>query len=371
MTYSNYLSQLRSDNSKVVIKLELLDKNENVIRDITEDMLDGSININLQNGARRSASITLQNFDNKYTPKKNGLIWLNSKFRISSGLVVNEEPYLFSNGVFCLSQPETASFMTETTTTLSLEDKWSYVDGTLLGTLPADYIIPVGTNIGEAVRAIIVSVMIDVKAPIIVPTTITSPYTLTLNRGDNIGDMLIKLAEMISYECYFDKNGHFRFQPVYDDQKKESSWDYSTNESTYLGSSRKFDYTKVRNSIYVYGDNINGSQVTGIANDTYLFSSTNVNLIGNRVAVIEDDIIFSSSLATQRAEYELKKQTMIQESTSLTSVPLYHLDCGDIITIEDEGNDLKRDRYIVSGINLTLDAGSEMQLDVWKTRPLE
>jgi hypothetical protein len=371
LIFEDYVKKLRNPRSEVIFKIEILDQNENSILDITDDMLDGSINVNLQNGARRSASLSMININNKYTPNKNGLIWLNTKFKISSGLIVNGEEYLFSNGIYCLSEPETSSYFSDTTASFSLDDKWSYADGTLRGTLKADYIIPVGTNIGEAVKAIIVNELVDVKSPLIVPTSIISPYTLTLNRGDNFGDMLIKLAEMISYECFYDKNGQFKFQPVFDDNKKVPSWDYSTEESTYLGSSRKFDYTKVKNSVYVYGDNINGSQVQGIAQDTYVFSQTNINKIGERVIVFEDDIIFNNTLASERAAYELKKTTIIQESTSLNSVPLFHLDCGDIVTIEDKNNDLQRERYIISGMNFSLSAGSEMKVDVWKTRPLE
>jgi hypothetical protein len=366
MSLADYLSAIRN-SADVSYRIELLDKNEDAIEDITEDFLDGSISIRYQNGDRRSADLSLINIDNKYTPSHKGRIWANTKIKISCGL----DDFVLSIGIFCLVEPETTSNFSETTSSLSLNDKWSLVDGTLSGTLKSDYIIPVGTNIGAAVKTIIATEIGDVKPPIIIPTTVATPYTLTLDRGDNFGDMLIKLAEMISYECFYDKNGHFRFQPVGNDDNNPSMWDYSTNEVTYLGSSRRFDFAQLKNSVYVYGDNINGSQIQGSAQDTYLFSPTSVGLIGERVKLINDDIIFNNTLATQRAAYELRKAIIVQESTSLTSVPMFHLDVGEIITIEDSGNDLNRDRYIISGLDIPLNISSTMKVDVWKSRPLE
>jgi hypothetical protein len=365
-TFADYITTLRTD-ANVEYKIELLDANENVIEDITPDFNDGSVNVNYQNGSRRSASLNLNNDNNKYTPNPKGRIWANTKIKISSGL----NGYLNSNGIFCLIQPEVFSYFSDAHATLSLNDKWSTVDGTTSGTLVSDYIIPVGSNIGDAAKSIISTQIGDVKPPIIVPTTVTSPYTLTINRGDNYGSMLIKLAEMISYECFYDKNGQFRFQPVGDDSIKPSIWDFSTNEVTYLGSSRRFDFSKLKNSIYVKGDNINGTQVAGSAKDSYIFSPTYVNLIGERVLDIDDDIIGTSDLASQRAAYELRKAVIIQENLSLDCIPIFHLEEGNIITIEDSGNNLNRDRYIVSGISLPLNVSSTMRVDVWKNRPLQ
>ncbi len=372
VTYAQYLDALRNSNSnEVIFKIEILDKYENIISDITEEMLDGSVNINLQNGSRRSASLTLMNINNKFTPDDKGLIWLNTKFKISSGIVVNGEDYLFSNGIYCLSEPEINSKFSDTTAQFNLVDKWAFCDGSLKGTLKADYIIPVGTNIGDAVKSIISTELLEIKPPIITPTTIVSPYTLALNRGDNFGDMLIKLAEMISYECFYDKEGYFRFQPVASDVTRPSEWDFSTSEFSYLGATRKYQWDKIKNSVYVYGDNINGSQVIGNAQDTYLFSPTRIALIDERVLVVQDEIIFSSPLAAQRATYELRKATISQETVSISCVPIFSLNEEVIITLTDQGLDLDRERYLISSIDLSLSYDSEMRLNVWKIRPLE
>jgi hypothetical protein len=370
VTYEQYLTALREPNVEVVYKIELLDKNENVIDDITEDLIDCSVTMTMQNGQRRSATLTLVNLYNKYTPNVNGYIWLDKKIRMWSGIKVNSEDYLFSHGIFVIYEPDADSHFSDTKVTLALRDKWSYLNGDLKGTLKNDYIIAVGSNIGNAVRDIIVTEAKEVKPPIIVPTTVTSPYTLTINRGDTYADMLIKLSEMISYNLYFDSNGILRFEPDTNDNLKPIAWNFGQDEISYQGSNRRYEFYKVKNSVYIFGDNVNGSQCHGEAQDSYIFSNTKVDLIDERVLVIEDDIIYTNDLCQQRANYELKKAVLLNEVIDTNCITIPHLNEGDIVTIEDDGNGLERDRRLIQNITLPLKYDTQMQVNLWQVRQI-
>lgn len=371
ITYEQYISACRSTDREIALKIELLDKNENVIDNLTDDFIDGSVTMTLQNGQRRSASLTLMNINNKYTPKAKGKIWLDKKIKIWAGLKINREDYLFPQGVFCIGDPRAGSYFSDTTVTLDLKDKWSYLNGVLKGVLKTDYIINVGENVGNAVRDIILNEAKDVKSPIIVPTTVTSPYTLTLNRGDNYAEMLLKLAGMVSYQIYYNKDGRLVFQPVADDNKRPSVWNFGTEEVNYLGSERTFEFTKIKNDVHVYGNNINGSQVYGHTQDNYIFSDTKIALVEERVLVIEDEVINTNDLAQQRANYELRKATTKNESVSMPCISLYHLNEEEIVTIQDNGNGLNRDRYLIQNITKSLKYDVNMPINLWKVRPLE
>ena len=83
-TIQEYLQQRRSYLvDKYHAKVEILDINENTLEEITDDVLDGSISVTLQNGSRRSASITLSNKTRKYNLSPSGTIWLNTKLSLS------------------------------------------------------------------------------------------------------------------------------------------------------------------------------------------------------------------------------------------------------------------------------------------------
>ena len=241
------------------------------------------------------------------------------------------------------------------------------LDGTLGGELEAEYIVNVGTNIGVAVKAILQDAG-EVKSPIISPITINTPYTLVKNPGDTYADLLIELAEMVSWEVNYDRNGYPRFQTPTNLDSTGSTWDYSTEEILYLGSQHKYEYTKIRNYIVVYGDNINGQLFRAVAQDNNAQSPTRVSLIGKRVDVITDDLIYTTSLAQQRADYELQKAIALIESVNMNSIPIDIIEGGNIITIFDESNGLYADRFLVNSVNFPLVNDGEMKLNVWKTR---
>jgi hypothetical protein len=371
VSYSDYLKALTSQNAEMIYKVELLNNKEVPLRDITSDLIDGSVTLTLQNGARRSANITLMNLDNKYTPDSTRNIWLDSKFRIWVGIKVNGEDYLFSKGIFVLYEPQINSTFTDTTASFNLVDKWSYFNGDLGGTLASDYIIPVNTNIGSAVSSIVTTQVKDVNTPIISSISTTSPYTLTMTHGDTFAEMILKLADMVSYEVFFDSSGILRFQAVADDNLRPSKYDFSTHDVMYLGSNRRYIFNKIRNSVRVYGDNVNGLQVIGQASDNNIFSPTSILKITERVKVIDDEIINTVDLANQRAVYELKKAVILQEIVDVRCIPIPHLEEENIITIEDAGNGLQRDRYLIQSLSYPLRYDGEMQLSVWKVREIE
>ena len=128
-TIQEYLQQRRSYLiDKYHAKLEVLDIQENVLEEIIEDILDGSINVTLQNGSRRSASVTLSNKDRRYSLDPNGLFWLNTKFRISTGIEINGNIQWYSQGIFVLGEVNESSTNSSSIITLELYDKFSLLN---------------------------------------------------------------------------------------------------------------------------------------------------------------------------------------------------------------------------------------------------
>lgn len=369
VTYNDYLSALNQKPLSPIIKIELLDYNENVLDDITSDFVTGNINMLMQNGQRRTATLTLTNKDNKYSPNEFGKIWINNKIRIWTGIVVNGEDYLIQRGVFVIFDCETVSEINDRYINLTLRDKWSILNGELQGILPNVYIVHIGSNIGEALRTAL-SLSGEIHSPIIVPTDIVSPYTLVINRGETYADLFLKLAGMISYEIFYDQHGILRFQPVNDDNTRPSIWDYSTDNLMYLGSTKKYPFNEVKNVVYVYGNNILGTEAVGIARDEYIFSPTRTSLIGEKAYVITDEIISTNELAVQRAEYELRLKVIIQEKVDLPSINLPHLNEETIVTVRDIHNNLNKDRYLIYSINCPLKWDETATLTLWKVRSL-
>lgn len=333
------------------------------------DLLGGNLNLTNQSGSRRSCTINLKNEDGKYIPIPEQNLWINTKFRVYTGLKVNGEDYFVSRGIFVLSQPEVNSFLSEKTASLTALDKFALLDGTLAGELEAEYIIDVGTSIEDAVRAVF-SDAGEVKSPIITPTTVVTPYTIVKNPGDTFGDILIELANMLSWQCFYDRNGYPRFQPPTDINKAGSVWDFITNEVVYLGSSHRYQYDKVRNYIVVIGDNVNGLLYRATAGDTNPTSPTRIDLIGKRTKVIIDDLIYSTELAQARANYELLQAIMLNESVDIRSIPIDVIGEDTVITISDTSAGLNTDRFLVQSVSFPFNYDGEMTASVWLVRSL-
>jgi len=369
LTIQDYITAVQSINRKHVCKIEVLDQYQNVLEIIQEDIISGNVNINNSLGARRSATLTLKNDDGKYSPSYRGTLWIQKRIRIFSGLNINGEDYFIDKGIFVISEVQAISNFSEKLAIITLLDKFSFLDGTIAGDLTSEYIIPVGTNVRDAVIAIFQQAG-EVIFPVIYTTSETTPYTIIKNSGDTYSSLLTDLANMVSYTCYYSKFGIPMFVQPTNEQLEHETYNFSTTEVNYLGSTHRFKFDSVKNTVFVYGDNIEGHLVKASSIDTNWFSSTRVSLIGTRSLIITDENIYTDQLAQDRADYELKKAIILQESVDLQSIPIDLINEGDVITILDSSNLLNRDRYLVNSISTPLLSNGNATLNCWKIRAI-
>lgn len=107
----------------------------------------GTLAVNLQNGTRRTATVTLANLDGAFDYNVNSL-WFGQEVALDEGLVLpNGEDYYIQQGVFLLEEPEETVRPGERTVTYHLTDKWANLDGTLWGKLEGTYRGAKGANI--------------------------------------------------------------------------------------------------------------------------------------------------------------------------------------------------------------------------------
>ncbi|MCA9459738.1 MAG: DUF5048 domain-containing protein [Nanoarchaeota archaeon] len=84
------------------------------------------------------------------------------------------------------------------------------------------------------------------------------------------------------------------------------------------------------------------------------------------------DNIYMSSLAQERADYELYLRCKIQDSVTLTCVPIYWLDVNWVIEItlpNKQGNETT-EQYLIKSINTTLDINGTQTISLMKYYPL-
>lgn len=370
------ISQLEQDviNSNIrqpIFIIEFLDRNENTLDEVTLDVLDGSMNFNASQNARRSVSLTLNNFHKKYMPSSTSKLWISNRFKIKAGyLYGNNQKLLYDQGVFLLGNPNLLSSPTERTTTIEGLDKWALLDGTKGGTLKHKLIIDVDTRVDYAVKQIVEKF----ENKFIIDTCDTIlPYTIEKEPGTPISDVLTEICDIVSYECFYDNMGWLRFQKHLDPkdyQSTPSSWYYTstvTPNNLYRNGTRKLNWNDFRNSIMVMGTLLdNGMQIQAEAKDLS-DSDMSIDKIGEYFELIADDKIWDNTLAQNRANWELQKRIMVAEEVGINIHANFSHQLNDVVTVVDENNGTSGN-YAIQNISYNIGYDTEMSLGLWAIR---
>lgn len=364
-SFDEYIEVLKSGTIKPRIKIEWLRVDETVESEIVEDILDGNLTINKNNGVRRVIDFTVKN-SVSLLPHIDG-IWINKKLRLSLGVQLpTGGDYLIQQGVFVLSNPSYTSSPSGSTVTFQAMDKFSLLDGQNgSGILQDIFLIASGTNINTGVQSILTAFK-DTIPPNLQPSTKTFPYDLRKGQTDNVGSMLQSIAYFASRNVYYDEYGRLTFVDDIDDDKKASLWDFNFQDDRfcYLGSTIENQFSAVRNVVKVIGDNSssNGLIAVGVAKDTDLTSPTNIYRIGEIPHVVQNNYIQTNADAQALAEYMLKGLKVLNSTFSLDVIPMYHLDVDRVVTITDPSLGYVKQRFLIQSMSIGLGVDRSMTI---------
>jgi hypothetical protein len=411
-----YMKAALQSNIRPRIKVEILDENESVISEITNEISAdsvGRVSINYQQGVRATCSITLIDKDGSFIPKsENQLFWINRKFKIymglstrrnfaqdtflahgltpeqlvlyseleedivlaGSGIVGEIDTYWFSLGVFYVTNPSVTRDFSNQTVTIDGVDKFG-IFGSELGynQLETTYVIPAGTNIYQAIRDILLidkgnGYVMDPIVPILDPIFSTQilPYDINKSPGSYLGEILIEFGYILGADVYYDVDGRFTLTASTTDlfyDQKASIWEFSDVLPEYSNSRLEFDFVNAINTVKVTADNVNGRIIEYTAENNNPASSTRIELIGRKVApMINSSYIYSEQQAKEYAEFVLRNRSIVQTMISFNSTLLPHLNVNNVVGITDKYFDYVRQRFIIKTIDIPLDTKSLMSI---------
>jgi hypothetical protein len=366
VTNAAYQSALNRLHNTYKIKLEILSDEETVIGEIVKDLsitAVGQININYEQITRRSCSLSLINVEKKYIPNKNSPFWLNRKFKIWLGLVVDKDIYWWSQGIFYTVSA------TATGRILSIEgvDKGGALDGTLkLNMTEAQYQFKRGKALTEMIKQ---TLALDVGNPYgsknspigfggnrpidSQPPLVGIEYygyqtvaDISIDANSYISDFFIKLAELYAADCYYNNNGNLVFEQHIDSTGYTyvpTQWEFIDLSSTYEDVNYEYSF-EGENVVTVY-TNATQAGLKNVAwtayNDNPL-SPINVSTGIRRASHIEIpyyNYVDEQELA--QAEADLKQiQNEIKEKGIDTTITVYgNIDCNNRqLLVWDETN---------------------------------
>lgn len=349
---------------------------------------EGSLTVNLQNGKRRCATVTLSNMDGAYDYDVNKL-WFGQQVRLSEGLILpNGEDFYIPQGVFYVLNPEEEFMPTGRTVQLNLEDKWCYLDGTLFGNLDGIYEVPLNRNIFVAIQSILElprgnGYPVDNIQPLF--TNYYNSQTTTLPDGSVISDLLmpytyrcdsdngtyadiiLEMNKILAGWIGYDPTGRLRLDPSQDDildVSKPILWTFTPTEQQFLGATYTVKNQDVYNDIIIKGESLTEyGNVAGRASNYDPASDTNINLIGMKTYREAASGYYSRRQCEDLAVFKLKRQTVLQKSVSISSSQLFHIQENQLVTIlRPDKPGMPMERHLITGFTRPIGQTGQMTI---------
>ena len=101
----------------------------------------------------------------------------------------------------------------------------------------------------------------------------------------------------------------------------------------------------------------------GLAENTNPLSPTRVNLIGRRMKYIDDSNIYTQDFAQQRADYELNKASILQNTIQIESTYMIHLDVNNCIALDDTFFDYTETRFVITTLSIPISVEGKITID--------
>ncbi len=353
----------------------------------------GQLTVNLQNGQRRSASVKLSNLDGAYDYNVNR-VWFGQQIALDEGLVLPDgSEFYLPQGVFYVSDPTETFKPGEKTADYNLVDKWAYLDGTLFGNLEGAYEVPIGTDVFQAIRSILLlprgnGYPVDGTEPIFttyydgrsqgLPNGSTAlirntPYTYREDSDSaTYANLIENLAGMLAAWIGYDQTGAFRLDPSQDDildATKAVQWAFTPENSDFLGATYTVKNTEVYNDIIVYGETTDdNAQPAARVQNLDPSSDTNVYKIGKKTKRLAGSGFYTERLCEDYGVWKLKRMTVLQKAVSISCQQIFHINENELVTItRTDKPGAPVERHLVQGFSRPLTQTGEMTISAVST----
>lgn len=351
---------------------------------------EGTVNANMQNGQRLTATVTIANANQEFDFNINK-VWFGQDVALDEGLILpNGAEYWRQTGVFVIDNPQETVNPNTRTVSYNLVDKWADLDGTLDGNLEGTYEVPVNTNIYTPIAALLAEDRgngrpVDNMKPVFTEyfnnktqglpdgttaSMVLSPYTLTVDGdGGTIGEVVLGLGGMVNAWVGYDNTGRLRVEPSQDDildAQKAVLYRFNMDEVTLLGLAYTIKKEDLYNDYIVVGEQIDEyAQPGGRAENLDPRSDTNINIIGRKTKRENASGYATVTQCKDLAEWRLKRSGVLQKAVNISCSQMFHIELNSLIEIvrsDKPGN--PTERHLIQGYSRPLATSGSMTITV-------
>ena len=367
-----YINACKNRYARYKIKVELLDWYEFAIAEITNDVSadSGKINITNAQGTRRSCSLTLCNFDNKYNPNENSAFWIDRKFKLYLGIQSGSDTYWFSKGVYVTTNISTD--LTGCIIEIDAADKFTILSANenaqrFCGSVK----IEMGEPFDEAIRGLLGLDIgnnrpIDPISPVIDTTlnTSTLPYDIIKDSDTSVGDMLTEFAEVMDADIFYDDDGHLVVQKsVVDDcvnryEQFASQWDFTKYNSFMSKPNLDISHENIINTVIVTNDSSDSDLESFYAVNDNPQSPIRVSLIGTKAGeIVKTEMGYDEQRRKEYANRLLQEHCLCTYTVTFESMALPHMDVNRPVTITYEEYEYDHSIFVVQDCEFDFNTG--------------
>lgn len=335
---------------------------------------NGNLSMNLQNGQRRTATITLDNVDHEFDYNVNH-VWFGREVAIDEGLILKDgTEYYIQQGVFLLTKPAESIQPIGRTIEYSLVDKWANLDGTLYGNLEGTYEVPLNSNPFDAIETLLREDKGNGQAiddlPLIKGFTTweNTPYTVTVDADGTLAQVVLSVVETLAGLVGYDRNGRLRIEPSsddVDDSTKPVQWTFGMDETTLLGLTYNIKNEEVFNDYIVVGEQLeNGSQPRARVQNLDPRSDTNINIIGRKTKRESASGYANHTQCLDLAVWRVQRAAVLSKAVTVQSSQIFHIEENQLIEIvrsDKPGSPIEK--HLVQGFSRPLASAGAMTIN--------
>ncbi len=401
MAYTNwdaYKATLKAGNFIKLCRLRFLNPDGSAAFALDNDpynrksgafIASGTLTVNLQNGTRRTAEITLDNTDWQFSYDYSK-VWFGTEIALDMGVVLPDgTEFYLPQGVFRVVNPNEPVNPDGRTAHFSLTDKWAGLDGTLNGRLEASYVVQEGTNIFAPIASILQQdrgdgQFYDRVAPVfteyyngktqLLPNGTTAaltdaPFDQPIDSDEGtVADVVTGLAvDMLNAWVGYDQSGRLRIEPSQDDisdADKPVLWRFSQDETQLIGLAYTHKIEDVRNDYIVVGMQMDDySQPAARVQNLDPASTTNINLIGRRTERESRPEYATQTICQDYAVWKMKRAAVLHKAVVVTASQVFHLEENGLIEIVRTDRDpAQTELHLIQGFTLPLTGDEPMSI---------
>lgn len=356
--------------------IQVLKDDGSILDTITGRTIEGTVNMSATSLSRRTGKLTMV-VDPAYMPGKDSVFWFDKKFRLYQGIVdmsqYPREAVNFLLGTFWVDESTLQFNKERSTITVTLSDRMARWHG--MG-LEDELKIEHGTPMSAAMRGIMeLAGETDFGYMYTSDAKEVMPYDYKKEVGTSIEDIVQDFRDMyMDFICGYNAFGQFEYRKIEmqkQDDYRTPRWKFDSTDTDRadltIDFAESYSFTDVKNRVVIVGNTSTKTGYTpkGVVKITDAGNRFNVDAIGMRTKVIQNNDLTNDLQCVAQARYEIWKSAHFQENAEISAVPVYFLKPNDLITIT---NPVTKEsfRYMIDSIQYDLAVDGLMSITAHK-----